>query len=46
MRMIYCSFLLLAACATHDVRCDRHLQPINPPAAKVLLETPPARSAK
>ena len=25
-------FLLLAACSSHGVRCDAHLQPINPPA--------------
>jgi hypothetical protein len=32
MRMIYCLFLLLPACAPHAVRCDGHLRPINTPA--------------
>jgi hypothetical protein len=38
MRLIFCTFLLLTACASHGVRCDRHLLPINAPA--------PARSAQ
>ena len=33
MRMMVCLFLLLAGCATHAVRCDARLVPINPPAA-------------
>jgi hypothetical protein len=26
--------VLLAGCASHAVRCDQHLLPINPPATK------------
>jgi hypothetical protein len=33
MRMVVCLFLLLAGCATHAVRCDARLVPINLPAA-------------
>lgn len=29
MRMMVCLFLLLAGCATHVVRCDARLVPIN-----------------
>jgi hypothetical protein len=29
MRVMVCLFLLLPACATHAVRCDAHLRPIN-----------------
>ena len=32
MRVIYCVFLLLTGCASHTVRCDGRLQPINLPA--------------
>ena len=32
MRPIVLSFLLLTACASHKLRCDAHLQPINRPA--------------
>ena len=31
MRMMACLFLLLAGCATHAVRCDARLVPINLP---------------
>ena len=33
MRTMVCLFLLLAGCATHAVRCDARLVPINLPAA-------------
>ena len=33
MRMMPCLFLLLVGCATHAVRCDARLVPINLPAA-------------
>jgi hypothetical protein len=33
MRLIFCSLLLLCGCSASAVRCDAHLQPINPPAA-------------
>jgi hypothetical protein len=32
-RIIFCLTLLLQACASHVVRCDAHLQPINAPRA-------------
>jgi hypothetical protein len=32
MRLALCSLLLLAACTSHEVRCDAHLLPINVPA--------------
>jgi len=36
MRVIICLLLLLCACSTQAVRCDKHLEPINAPAAKRL----------
>jgi len=33
MRMLCLLFLILTACTSARVRCDRHLQRINPPAA-------------
>ena len=33
MRLIMCLISLLWGCSTPAVRCDAHLQPINPPAA-------------
>ena len=33
MRLIVCLIPLLCGCSTSWVRCDAHLQPINPPAA-------------
>jgi hypothetical protein len=36
VRLVLCSLVLLAACTSHEVRCDAHLVPINLPApAKV-----------
>lgn len=35
MRLILCWLLLLTACSSRGVRCDAHLQPINPPAPPV-----------
>jgi hypothetical protein len=35
MRLAYCVFFLLSACASHVVRCDGRLQPINLPARPV-----------
>ena len=35
MRLIFCLALVLSACSTADVRCDKHLQPINAPSAKI-----------
>jgi len=34
MRMFLCLCLLLPACASHTVRCDGRLQPINLPVAR------------
>jgi hypothetical protein len=33
MRLIICLIPLLCGCTTPIVRCDAHMQPINPPAA-------------
>jgi hypothetical protein len=33
MRLIICLIPLLCGCSAPGVRCDAHLQPINPPAA-------------
>ncbi len=46
MRLIFCWYLLLTACASHGVRCDGRLQPINPPAPILLPAAPTDRSAK
>ncbi len=40
MRVVYCFFVLLSACATHGVRCDGRLQPINPPAPREVVPAP------
>jgi hypothetical protein len=42
MRLVYCLFLLLPACASHVVRCDGRLQPINQPEPPITATTPPA----
>jgi hypothetical protein len=42
-RIIFILALALCACASHQVRCDRHLQPINAPAANQPVA--PAESA-
>ena len=34
LRFIICFSLLLQGCAAHAVRCESHLQPINPPTGK------------
>jgi hypothetical protein len=46
MRLIVYCFLLLSACSSHGVRCNSHLQPINPPASGSLPNTPSARNAE
>jgi len=33
MRVFCCVLLMLTACTSHAVRCDKHLQRINPPSA-------------
>jgi hypothetical protein len=33
---------MLQACASHAVRCDAHLQPINAPAEKAAVVEKPA----
>jgi hypothetical protein len=42
MRKFSCSFLclLLSACASHAVRCDRHLRPINGTSAGAAVIAP------
>jgi hypothetical protein len=35
MRVMFCLLLLLSACSTPAVRCDKHLEPINAPAPKI-----------
>ena len=45
MRMIYCLFLLLPACASHAVRCDGRLQPINLPARAAAGASAPAAAS-
>lgn len=32
MRFLYMVLILLSGCATHGLRCDAHLSPINQPA--------------
>jgi hypothetical protein len=34
MRLIICFLSLLCGCSAPLVQCDKHLQPINPPAVK------------
>jgi hypothetical protein len=34
MRLILCLVMLISACSAPAVRCDKHLVPINEPAAK------------
>ena len=43
MRLIICLLFLLSACATPAVRCDKHLEPINAPAAKLAAAGPDRR---
>jgi hypothetical protein len=35
MRVMICLLLMLSACATPVVRCDKHLEAINAPAPKI-----------
>jgi hypothetical protein len=35
MRLMICLLLLLSACSTSTVRCDRHLEAINAAAPKI-----------
>jgi hypothetical protein len=45
MRLILLSLLALSACSSPQVRCDKHLQPINAPAAKELAAKRPSADA-
>jgi hypothetical protein len=47
MRVFFCLFLLLPACASHAVRCDGRLQRVNLPIAGVagVASRPPAAVA-
>ncbi len=40
MRILLSLVLLLTACASHDVRCDGRLQPINPPGTHAKPSLP------
>jgi|HubBroStandDraft_2_1064218.scaffolds.fasta_scaffold81215_3 hypothetical protein len=42
MRLILLLTLALSACSSPHVRCDKHLQPINAPAAKEPAAKEPA----
>ena len=33
--LVLCVCLMVQGCASHTVRCDVHLEPINSPAAKL-----------
>jgi hypothetical protein len=45
MRLLLCLAFMLTACASHTVRCDKHLQPINQPtSARPAGADAPARS--
>jgi hypothetical protein len=37
MRVMICLLLMLSACTTPAVRCDKHLEAINAPAAKIAV---------
>jgi uncharacterized lipoprotein YmbA len=47
MRLALCCLVMLAACSSHEVRCDAHLLPINPPARTQVpgAGAPSARAA-
>jgi hypothetical protein len=38
MRVMICLLLLLSACSTPVVRCDKHLEAINAPAPKIAAD--------
>lgn len=40
MRLIGCLVLLLSACSSPVVRCDRNLQPVNLPIAGAVAVAP------
>lgn len=46
MRRIAFLCLLLPACTTTAVRCDAHLQAINPPVQRAVVAAPATRSAR
>jgi hypothetical protein len=45
MRLFVLLVLALSACASQQMRCDKHLQPINAPAAKEPAANQPAAPA-
>jgi len=47
MRLALCCLVMLAACSSHEVRCDAHLLPINAPARTQVpgAAAPPAGAA-
>jgi hypothetical protein len=38
MRVMMALLLFLSACSTPAVRCDKHIEPINAPAAKMAAD--------
>ena len=46
MRLLVCLMALLCGCAKPIVRCDAHLQPINPPVASGGASSAPGGTAK
>lgn len=41
MRVFICLIPLLCGCSIPSVRCDAHLQPINPPAIEAEMRSAP-----
>jgi hypothetical protein len=42
MRMSWAFYIVLVACSSHGVRCDRHLLPINQPGRPLASSPAPA----
>ena len=40
MRLMFCLLLVLSACSTGNVRCDKHLRPINATSSKIANAVP------
>ncbi len=45
MRLIVCLIPLMCGCSTPTVRCEAHLLPINPPAARANPSVAPKSTA-
>jgi hypothetical protein len=46
MRLLVCLMALLCGCSKPIVRCDAHLQPINPPSTSGGASSAPSGTAK